>query len=53
MLYVRQRRAEALQIARAACSARVDDFENDMIAIDQDPVSLRYDGSDDETAAAP
>ena len=38
--YVRERRAESLRIAALACGADVDDFENEFLAIEQDPVSL-------------
>ena len=46
--YVRERRAESLRIAKLACGADVDDFENEFLAIEQDPVSMAMADSSDE-----
>ena len=46
--YVRERRAESLRVAKLACGADVDDFENEFLAIEQDPVSMAMADSSDE-----
>jgi hypothetical protein len=44
----RERRAESLRMASLACGADVDDFENEFLAIEQDPDSLVMADSSDE-----
>ena len=46
--YVRERRAEALRLGKLACSAEVDDFENEFLGIELDPDLNAFADSSDE-----
>ena len=46
--YVRTRKAQLLRLAQAACSADVDDLENEFLAIELDPDLNAFADSDDE-----
>ena len=45
---MRERRAEALRLGKLACSAEVDDFENEFLGIELDPDLNAFADSSDE-----